>query len=98
MDKLIVNEKPAQNNEPQNKNPNFRQHKKQGPTPTILQRGQRNHNDQVRSPFQENLLDDDFPQQPEDHINQLGDQEMKVFVTKKEHDNFNSGNNESKSN
>ena len=78
-------------NEPQIRNPNFRKPRKQGlPPPQILQRGQRNHNynqiDQVRPPFQENLLDEDFSQQIEDHINLFGDKESKVFLTKEEHD------------
>ena len=100
VEKLFVDDRHVakEQNEPQIKNTNFRQPRQQAPPPQILQRGQRNHNDQVRPPFQENLLDDEFPEQPEDHINQLGDQVMKVFVTKKEDDKFNLGNNESKFN
>ena len=56
MDKLTVNDKLAQNNEPQIRNPNFNQTRQQGPPPQILQRGKRNHNDQVRPPFQENFV------------------------------------------
>ena len=32
------------------------------------------------------MLDEDFSQQVEDHINQFGDKESKVFLTKEEHD------------
>ena len=32
------------------------------------------------------MLDEDFPHQTKDHINQLGDNESKVFPTKEEHD------------
>ena len=32
------------------------------------------------------MLHEDFPQQTKDHINQFGDKDSKVFLTKEEHD------------
>lgn len=89
-------------NEPQTRNPNFRQPRQPGLPPLqILQRGKRNQNqnqiDQVRPPFQENLLDEDFSQQTDDHINQFGDKESKVFLIKEEHDRCTQDSNEIKS-
>jgi hypothetical protein len=69
MDKLYVDETlpSREHNEPHIRNPNFR--RPQGPpAPKILQRGQINPNDQVRPPFQEYLVDENYPEQPEDHI------------------------------
>ena len=58
---------PREHNDPQIRNPNFR--RPQGPlAPQILQRGQRNQNDQVRPPFEENLIAENYPEQPEYHI------------------------------
>ena len=75
-------------NEPQIRNPNFRQPRQPTPQPPqILQREQRANNDQVRPSFHQNQVDDnDFPQHSEEHINHVGDSEAKVFVTKEEHD------------
>jgi hypothetical protein len=75
-------------NEPKIRNPNFR--RPQGPpAPQILQRGQRNQNDQqIRPPFQENFVAEDYIKQPKDHIHQFGENESNIFVTKKEHDKF----------
>ena len=86
-------------NEPQIINPNFRQHRQSTPPPPqILQREQTTANDQVRPPFQQNQVDDnDFPQQTEQHINHVGDSESKVLVTKEEHDKFASEINDSQS-
>ena len=86
-------------NEPQIKNPIFRKPRQQGhPPPQILQRGQSSINDQVRPPFQENQVDDnDFPQQAEEHINHVGDKEAKVCVTKEKQDKFASEINDSQS-
>ena len=67
MDKLYVDERPPsrEHNEPHIRNPNFR--RPQGPpAPQILQRGQRNQNDQVRAPFQENVVDESYIEQPKD--------------------------------
>lgn len=52
-------------NEPHIRNPNFRQPiQPSPPPPQILQRRQRTTNDQVRPPFHENQVDDNyFPQQ-----------------------------------
>ena len=80
-------------NEPQIRNPDFRQPRKHGLSPPqILQRGQRNQNqnqiDQVRPHFQENMIDDAFAQQTEDHRNQFGDKGSKVFLTEEEHYKF----------
>lgn len=77
--------------EPIIRNPNFRHPRKRAlPPPQILPRGQRNQiqnqNDHARPPFQENLLDDEYAPQSDDHINQFGDRESKVFLTKEEHD------------
>ena len=57
MEIFSVYERPhaREQNETQIRNPNFR--RPQGPPPPqILQRGQRNQNDQVRPPFQENMI------------------------------------------
>ena len=69
-DRQVAREK----HEPIIRNPNFR-HPRQPtlPPPQILPRGQRNQiqnqTDQVRPPFQENLLDDEYAPQSNDHIN-----------------------------
>ena len=39
-------------------------------------------------PFQENLVAEDFIEQPEDHIHHFGNNESKYFLTKDEHDRF----------
>ena len=68
-------------NEPQIKNPNFRQPGQPAPPPPqILQKEQRNTNGQVRPPFHQNQVDDnDFPQQTEERINDVGDSEAKFL-------------------
>ena len=56
-----------------------------------MPRGQRNQNEQqIRPPFQENLIDEEFTEQPQDHIHHFGNEltELDTFVTKSEHDNF----------
>ena len=62
MDKLFVDAKNQMKdqNEPQVRNPNFR--RQQGPlVPQIMPRGERNTNkQQIRPPFQENLIDEEF--------------------------------------
>ena len=102
MERLIVDDTHVvrEQNEPYIRNPKFRQPRNQGlPPPQILQRGKRNQNqnDQVRPPFQENLLDEAFPQQNEGHINQFGEKESRVFLTKEEHDRFTQDFDENKS-
>ena len=95
MERLVVDDRHVvrEQNEPQIRNTNFRKPRKQGfPPPHILQRGKRNQNrdqnDQVRPPFQGNMLEYCFTQWTDDHINQFGDKESKVFLTKEEHDGF----------
>ena len=56
-----------------------------------MPRGQRNPNEQqIRPPFQENLIYEEFIEKLQDHIHQFGDdpEESDTFVTKSEHDNF----------
>ena len=64
-------------NEPQIKNPNFRKPRQPTPQPPqILQREKRNNNDQLRRSFHQNqVVDNEFPQKYEDHINHVGDSE-----------------------
>ena len=77
-------------NEPQVRNPNFR--RQQGPhVPPVMPRVPRNPNEQqIRPPFQENLVDEEFIEEPQEHIHQFGDdpEESDSFVTKDQHDNF----------
>ena len=90
MDKLSVDDRNQvrDQNDPLVRNPNFR--RQRGPlVPQIMQRGQRNPNDQqIKPPFQENLVDEVFMEQPEDHIHQFGNNESRTFLTKDEHDGF----------
>ena len=92
MDKLYVDDKnqTKNQNEPQVRNPNFR--RQQGPhAPQVMPSRPRNPNEQqIRPPFQENLIDEDFIEKPLDHIHQFGDEpeESDTFVTKDKHDNF----------
>ena len=76
--------------EPQVKNPNLR--KQQGPpVPPFIPRVPRNPNEQqIRTPFQENLVDEEFIEEPQEHIHQFGNdpEESDSFVTKDQHDNF----------
>ena len=103
MERLFVDDRHVvkEQNEPHIRNPNFRQPKQQGlQPPQILQRWQRNQNknqnDHVRPPFHENMLDESFPQETGDHINQFGDKESRFFLTKEEHDRFTQDSDESK--
>ena len=86
MVKLSLDEKNQTKNqhEPQVKNPNFR--RQQGPlVPQVMQREPRNPNEhQIRPPFQQNLVDEEFIEEPQEHIHQFGDdpQESDSFVTK----------------
>ena len=76
--------------EAQVRNPNFR--RQQGPfVPQVMPRRPINPNEQqIRPPFQENLIDEEFIEQPQDHIHHFGNdlEESDTFVTKSEHDNF----------
>ena len=45
---------------------------------------------QIRPPLQENLVDEEFVEEPQKHIHQCGDdpEESDSFVTMDQHDNF----------
>ena len=92
MDKFFVDHKNQMKdyNEPQVRNPNFRRW--QGPhVPQFMLRGQRNPNQQpIRPPFQENLIDEGFTEQPQNHIHHFGNdlKESNTFITKDEYDSF----------
>jgi hypothetical protein len=61
------------------------------PVHQVMPRGARNPNEQqIRPPFQEILIDEEFIEQPQDHIHRFGDEheESDTFVTKSEHNNF----------
>ena len=63
VDKLsIADRQPIRdNNEPQIRNPNFKQPRQQPPQqPQIMRRLQRTTNDQVRPPFQQNLVEKEY--------------------------------------
>ena len=90
MDKLYVDDRNQNRdqNDPEIRNPNFRR-PKGPPVPQIMQRRKRNPNDQqVRPPFQENLVAEDFIEQSNDHIHHFGSNELKYFPTKDERDRF----------
>ena len=56
-----------------------------------MPRGKRNPNEQkIRTPFQENLIDEEFIKQPQDHILHFGNElkYLESVVTKDEHDSF----------
>ena len=56
-----------------------------------MPRGLRNPNEQqIRHPLPENLIDEEFIEKPPYHIHQFHDdpEESNTFVTKSEHDNF----------
>ena len=56
-----------------------------------MQREPRNPNEQqIRPPFQQDLADEEFIEEPQEHIHQIGDdpEESNSFVTKDQHDNF----------
>ena len=76
--------------EPQARNPNFR--RQQGPPiPQVMQREPRNRNEnQIRPPFQQNLVDEEYLEEPQELIHQFGDdpEEIVSFVTKYQHYNF----------
>ena len=92
MVKLSSDDKNQMKNqhEPQVRNPNFR--RQQGPPiPQVMQREPINPNEQpIRPPFQQNLVDEEFMEEPQEHIHQFGDdpEESDSFVTKGQHDNF----------
>ena len=92
MDKLSADDKNQMKdqNEPKVRNPNFK--RQQGPPiPQVMPRGQRNPNEQqIRPPFQENLIDEEFTKKPQDHIHHFDNElkESETFVTKDERDSF----------
>ena len=56
-----------------------------------MPRAPRNRNEQqIRPPFQGNLIDEEFIEKPQDHIHHFGNEikESDTFVTKSENDNF----------
>ena len=92
MDKFSTNDKNQMKdqNEPQVGNLNFRR-QQVPPVPQVMPRGKRNPNEQqIRTPFQQNLIDEEFTSQPQDHIHHFGNElkESNTFVTKDEHDSF----------
>ena len=92
MERLAMDNKTIMKklNEPQVRNPNFR--RQHGPLVIqVLQREPRNPNEQqIRPPFQQNLVDEEFIEEPQEHIHQFGDepQEPDSFITKDQHDSF----------
>ena len=76
--------------EPHVRDPNFR--KQQGPPiPQVMQREPRNPNEQqISPPFQQNLVDEKYLEEPQEHIHHFGDdpEESDSFVTNDRHDNF----------
>ena len=56
-----------------------------------MQREAKNPNEQkIKPPFQQNLVDDEYIQETQEHINQFGDdlEESVPIITKDQHDNF----------
>jgi hypothetical protein len=69
----------------QHRNPNFII----APIPQIRQRDQRNQGDQqVKPPFQNNYVNENFDESIEDNIHCCVGTETYVFLTKEEHDQF----------
>jgi hypothetical protein len=97
VDKLSIRDKPpARDNVPQVRNPNYRGPRQQDPNPPrIIQRGEkipndpnRENNDQVRPPFQQNLVDEEFLNEEHEEINSVGGEDERYFLTKKQHDDY----------
>ena len=83
MENLAVGDRPPtiQHHETQTRNPNCRRQQ----FPQIRQRDKKNLVDnQVRPPFQENLVVDDI-EEIEDHIQCFDQSEVKFYLTKEEH-------------
>jgi hypothetical protein len=74
--------------DPQPRNQNLRR----GQVPQIRQREQREQRDQgdqqTRPPFQNNYADEDFDQMFEDQMHCCDDKNPRVFLTKREHDQY----------
>ena len=94
IDKFYIREKTlARDNVPQIRNPNYSAPRQQDlPPPRIVQRGEKLPNnpnngntDQVRPPFQQNLIDEEFLLIEEEEINSVGGEEEKCFLTKQQH-------------
>ena len=97
VDKLSIRDKPlVRDNVPQVRNPNYRGPRQQDPNPPrIVQRGekipndpQRENNDQVRPPFQQNLVDEEFLNEEHEEINSVGGEDERYFLTKRQHDDY----------
>jgi hypothetical protein len=87
VENLSLDNKPAIRDqaELQHRNPNFRR----APVPQIRQRDQRNQGDQqIKPPFQNNYVNENFDESLEDNIHCCDDTETDVFLTKEEHDQF----------
>jgi hypothetical protein len=87
MEKLSLDNKPAIRDQAdfQHRNQNFRR----APGPQIRQRDQRNQGDQqIKPPFQNNYMNENFDESLEDNIHCCDDTETNVFLTKEEHDQF----------
>jgi hypothetical protein len=87
MERMSLENKPATRDQTdfQPRNQNFRR----APVPQIRQRDQRNQGDQqIKPPFQNNYVNEDFDQTIEDNMHCCDDTETNVFLTKEEHDQF----------
>jgi len=87
MENLSLDNKPAirDQDELQHRNQNFIR----APVPQIKQRDQRNQGDQqIKPPFQNNYVDENFDESLEDNIHCCDNTETYVFLTKEEHDQF----------
>ena len=85
VDRLSLENKQVhvQQQDTQIRNPNFRI----PPIPQARQRDQRNPNDQqIRPPFQENMLDDEYLPENENHIHCIDQSQTDCYLTKEEHD------------
>ena len=81
VEKLSLDNKPAirDQTELQHKNPNFRRLL----VTQIRQRDQRNQGDQqIKPPFQNNYVDENFEESFEDNIHYCDDVETYIFLTK----------------
>ena len=92
MEKLSTDDKNKMKdqNEPLVRNPNFR--RQQGThVRQVMPKGKGSPNEkQIKPPFQENMVDEDFIEKVEDHIHHFDNEhiESNTFVTKNEHESF----------
>ena len=91
MDRLAMNNRPPNKDQPEQKimNPNFRRF----PPPRIRHREQinpRNPEDQqIRQPFPENFVDEEEENDPmENQIHHFDDMDFEMHLTKEEHNMF----------